>query len=186
MAHTGGKEIEKKFLVVGDEWREQITRTEDIIQAYLPMDGCVGRIRITPNGAKMTFKSESQIIDGANVRDEEEFLIPIENAERLIKNFCVPVLEKTRHYVAYEGKTWEIDEFKEPHQGLVIAEVELKKAGEDFRIPPWAALDITELRQYSSHYLADESHATPPKTLAGAKLLKEKYAKEYSSAEKTR
>ena len=63
-----------------------------------------------------------------------------------------PVIEKYRTKVLYEGKIWEIDEFKGDNEGLIMAEIELKSEDEPFSVPPWIGKEVTgDIRYFNSH-----------------------------------
>lgn len=119
-----GKEIERKFLVANDCWKNHIERKYNFLQAYIShrREGIV-RLRICDNKAYLTIKGITIGIE----RHEWEYEIPITDAlEMLHNNICEgDYLEKTRYIVKYEGYTWEIDEFHGKLEGLVLAEIEL-------------------------------------------------------------
>lgn len=60
-------------------------------------------------------------------RPEYEYEIPLKDAGELLNNFCVAALEKIRYKIIYKNKLWELDEFLEENEGLIVAEIELKK-----------------------------------------------------------
>ncbi len=99
-------EIERKFLVRGNDWRQG--RPLRISQGYLNRDKArTVRIRIAENRAYLTIKGPSQ---GAS-RPEYEYEIPRHDAEELMALCEGPPLEKNRYTVPHAGVTWEIDEF---------------------------------------------------------------------------
>jgi adenylate cyclase len=59
-----------------------------------------------------------------------------------------PLIEKTRHFVAFGGKLWEIDEFHGDNAGLVVAEVELDTPDDVIDMPTWAGNDVSHLERY--------------------------------------
>jgi len=131
-------EIERKFLV-NAEMLPPLPKGENIVQAYLGFDPAV-RVRLCENRAFMTVKGKGLIS-----REEVEFEIPTDRAERLIElrapGTCV--VSKTRHEVDFGGKCWEVDIFDAPFKGLVMAEVELASADEFVEIPGWISVEVT-------------------------------------------
>jgi adenylate cyclase len=147
-----GVEIERKFLVSGDGWRDLVIRRALIRQAYLTPNGNASvRVRIKDNGsATLTIKSR-----GAEIRRLElEYSIPIEEAESLISLRSGSVIEKQRHIVPYKGATWEIDVFAGENSGLVTAEVELRDEQQHVELPPWIGTEVTGKGQYYGGALA--------------------------------
>ena len=101
-------EIERKFLVLNDEWKKKANPFR-VIQGYLQTDKeCTLRVRVVDDKAALTIKGENT---GA-VRLEYEYAIPVIDALELLENLCKkPLIDKTRYLLEYRGLTWEIDEF---------------------------------------------------------------------------
>lgn len=145
-------EIERKYLVTGDAWREQATGRQ-YRQGYLSSDPERSvRVRLADEQAWLTIKGRSR---GA-ARVEYEYSIPAEQAREMLDSLCLqPLIEKTRYQVVYSGMTWEIDEFSGDNDGLVIAEVELESEEQAFDLPPWAGEDVTgDPRYYNASLIA--------------------------------
>jgi adenylate cyclase len=142
-----GIEIERKFLVTGKPWSTADKATV-YQQGYLNRDPQrTVRVRVAGNKAMLTIKGLSQ---GAT-RDEFEYEIPVKDAEALLKLCEGPVIDKTRHFIVFEGKTWEVDEFHGDNEGLIMAEVELQNEEEMFALPPWVTEEVTgDDRYYNS------------------------------------
>lgn len=135
------KEIERKFLVKDDSYKDVASGKKHIIQGYLSTEiKATIRVRIVDDNAFLTVKGKN---DGA-VRDEWEYPIPVKDATEMLDRLTTgTVIEKTRYIVDYEGKRWEIDSFKSPVAGLVVAEIELTSADERFAIPPFIGKEVT-------------------------------------------
>lgn len=142
-----GIEIERKFLVRNDDWRS-LGVPIHYAQGYLVADEVrTVRIRIAGANGFLTIKGQSQGIS----RNEFEYQIPITEALEMLKLCTIPVIEKFRTKVLYEGKIWEVDEFEGKNKGLILAEIELKSEDEAFSIPPWIGTEVTgDLRYYNS------------------------------------
>ncbi|MEO5643408.1 MAG: CYTH domain-containing protein [Bacteroidia bacterium] len=144
-------EIEHKYLVKAERWK-QVTpfKIVPIRQAYLSKDPeKTIRIRVAGDKGFITIKGKSV---GAS-RPEYEYEIPLAEAEELIKNFCNNLIEKTRHYVLYENKTWEVDIFEGLNSGLIIAEIELNAENEEYSKPDWIDHDVTTDKKYANSNL---------------------------------
>jgi adenylate cyclase len=146
-----GKEIERKFLVTGDAWRAGSTGRR-IRQGYLS-SAKERTVRVRTDGEKgyLTVKGPST---GAS-RDEFEYEIPLGDAEAMLETLCErPIVEKTRHRVAFGGLTWEIDVFGDENAGLIVAEVELGSETQKVDVPPWAGREVTDDPRYFNSNLA--------------------------------
>ena len=146
-------EIERKFLVTGDAWRQQATGRE-YRQGYLSCDPERSvRIRLAGDAAWLTIKGISR---GAT-RVEYQYPIPAEQAAEMLDTLCLqPLIEKTRYEVQYHGLTWEVDEFFGDNAGLLIAEVELESEDQAFDLPDWVGEDVThDTRYYNASLIAN-------------------------------
>lgn len=142
-------EIERKFIVAGEEWRHLAQESRRLRQAYLHADGRSSiRIRIEDQGrAFLTIKSAS----AGTTRSEFEYAIPVPDAEEMLGLRVAGLVEKTRHIVPAGPITWEIDEFEGDNAGLVLAEVELSHASQQIELPAWAGEEVTfDVRYYNS------------------------------------
>lgn len=140
-----GIEIERKFLLKGEEWRE-FAKGDIIRQGYLSADSSrVVRIRIMNQDAFITIKSST---DGL-FRNEWEYSIPFSDAEDILLNLCQrPLIEKKRYRIPHEGMIWEVDEFFGENAGLLIAEIELESVDQPFSIPKWVGKEVTDDPRY--------------------------------------
>ena len=66
----------------------------------------------------------------------------------------LPMINKVRYQVEYEGHIWEVDEFHGKNDGLVIAEIELEDEYEEFKEPPWLGKEVTADTKYLNSNLA--------------------------------
>lgn len=143
-------EIERKFLLASDDWRDEVEESLEMKQGYLSRDAQSSvRVRICNGRADINVKSTR---DGI-YRLEYEYPIPLEDGEELLRLVAHrPIIHKTRHLVRRDGHCWEIDEFHGENQGLVVAEVELESRDQDFVRPPWLGKEIsTDARYYNSN-----------------------------------
>lgn len=145
-------EIERKFLVTGDGWKEAAMSKSELIQAYLMIgDDRSLRVRIE-NGNRATLCLK--IGASSLAREEFEYPIPAGDAREMVAHACGIVIEKTRHLVHYCGFLWEIDVYGGAYAGLVVAEVELESAEDEPPLPGWAGLEVTGDKRYSNANLA--------------------------------
>jgi adenylate cyclase len=147
-------ETERKFLVKGSGWRGQAEPIH-YVQGYLLADERrTVRIRIAGDSGYLTIKGESKGMS----RKEFEYKIPLEDAGELLQLSITAVIEKKRSRIAWEGKTWEVDEFEGKNKGLILAEIELKSEDEKFAVPPWIGEEVTGDIRYFNSYLSQKPY----------------------------
>ena len=143
-----GVEIERKFLVINDSWREAASPGMRYRQGYLSTDPSNSvRVRVYGDRAWLNIKSAAVGI----TRREYEYEIPSADAHAILEELCVkPLIEKTRFIVEHDGLAWEIDVFEGDNSGLVVAELELGSTGDQFTLPAWAGEDVSgDIRYYN-------------------------------------
>ncbi len=150
-----GIEIERKFLVAGEAWRDLVRGAgTSMRQAYLAASGPdlpSIRVRLAGDRAWLTVKGP-----GGKVRAEFEYPIPPADAAAMIALSPLAELAKTRFEVEHDGHLWTVDEFHAPERlkGLVLAEVELDSAETDPSLPAWLGEEVTDDPRYSNAALA--------------------------------
>ena len=132
-------EIERKFLVINTDYKRGIPH--QISQGYICSDhDRVVRVRIYDDKAFITIKNSTI----GFARNEYEYQIPLEDAKELLQNTCIqPVIHKTRYVLDYNGFAWEVDEFHDLNDGLVVAEIELEHENAEFDKPDFIGEEVT-------------------------------------------
>jgi adenylate cyclase len=148
------KEIERKFLVSGNEWRDLVEADIRIRQFYLAAaPGRSVRVRISDSvSAKLTLKFGSK----ARERDEFEYPIPLAEAQEMLAFAIGRVIEKTRHHVRHRGHLYEVDVFGGMLRGLVVAELETPEDVPDEMLPDWLGREVTGEQRFYNASLALE------------------------------
>lgn len=147
-------EIERKFLVHGDTWRD--APAVFYSQGYLSRaKERTVRVRIAGEEAFLTIKG---VTTGAS-RAEFEYPIPLWDARNLLALCEQPLIEKYRRKILYEGFVWEVDEFLGDNAGLVIAEIELPTEDAIFSKPVWAGVEVTSDSRYYNSNLAIQPYS---------------------------
>ena len=145
-------EIERKFLVTSDDYKLS-AKIVEIRQAYLSIDENMAiRVRVEGIQASLNIKSKKT----ERVNNEFEYVIPLDEAQSLIRMSPYPIIEKTRYIVEYEGKTWEVDKFHADNDGLIVAEIELDEENEEFDMPSWLGDEVTADYRYLNSSLAKQ------------------------------
>lgn len=151
-----GTEIERKFLVTDDTWRNQVASSTRIMQGYLTDGGtAVVRTRVRGDRGYLTIKGMTTGI----TRAEYEYEIPAADAREMLRTLAQgPVIDKVRHLIPVGSHTWELDVFAGANEGLVMAEIELGSADEPFELPGWAGADVSDDARYFNVNLAQHPY----------------------------
>jgi CYTH domain-containing protein len=138
-------EIERKFLLVSDEWKAGVIHTYSLKDGLLARFG-EGKVRIRrqEDCACITVKGPRSGIS----RAEFEAKIPLGDAEELLSLCQLPHIEKIRHIVPYAGLNWAVDIHLGPLAGIEFAEVELGHPEQVITLPPWIGEEVTHDPRY--------------------------------------
>lgn len=141
------KEIERKFLVRNDKFKDQSVQKQKITQGYLSKDPeRTVRIRITEKEAWITIKGKSN--DAGTTRLEWEKSISLADGESLMKLCVATPIEKIRYIIPQKNLSFEVDEFFGHKSGLIIAEIELPSEATLFEKPDWLGDEVTGIKEY--------------------------------------
>ncbi len=145
-------EIERKFLLASDEWRQRVYSSRKLQQGYLN-DSSESSIRIRTANTQAWLNIKSVVI-GAT-RQEFEYEIPLDDANQMLSTLCSHrIVKKTRHLVQIAHHTWEIDEFEGDNSDLIVAEIELNDEDEQFEKPSWIGKEVTMDKRYYNNQLS--------------------------------
>lgn len=146
-------EIERKFLVVNEDWKKDVQCEYTLKQGYLNTSKeLTTRIRTKGKQAFITIKGKTEGIS----RTEFEYEIPLKDALELLKLCQNSNIEKTRYEVKIENHTWEIDVFEGDNLGLIVAEIELSSEDEVFAKPSWLGKEVSFDERYFNACLAEK------------------------------
>lgn len=146
-------EIERKFLVLSDDFKKFAFESNVIKQGYLSSHAeRTVRVRIVNNQAFITIKGASNT--SGLTRYEWEKEIALTDAEELLV-ICEPgVIHKTRYKIKNEQYMFEVDEFFDENEGLIIAEIELNLESDLFEKPEWLGQEVTGIKKYYNSMLS--------------------------------
>jgi adenylate cyclase len=147
-----GNEIERKFLVDHQKWRQiKKGKGTHYRQGYLINDSkCTIRVRVTDKHGYFTLKGGTRGIS----RKEYEYPIPVRDGIELLDACAGSEVTKTRYKVKSGGKLWEVDEFSGDNEGLIMAEIELEHEEEEFEKPDWLAREVSDDERYYNSNLS--------------------------------
>ncbi len=145
-------EIEKKFLV-RSPWGKSHSCTL-IEQGYLFIKKNRNlRVRRHNEDYFLTLKIEKN----KNARFEFESKIKEEEGNLLLKKHCISnIISKIRKIVYHDNKRWEIDVFTGENENLIVAEVELSSANDEFATPSWLGPEVTKQNRYLNSHLSQK------------------------------
>ena len=140
------QEIERKFLVIGDQWRALAIGTV-YRQGYITTASQVTvRVRLVGDQGYITIKGPSV----GKSRAEFEYPIPGEDGQEMLDTLCDrPLIEKKRYKIKHSTLIWEVDEFFGDNQGLIIAEVELEREDQIIELPEWIGEEVSDPKYFN-------------------------------------
>ena len=143
-------EIERRFLIKNDNWKEFITKKTFIEQGYISksLDDWIIRIRFTGKEFKIALKKHIESFTNF----EFEYSIPRKDGETIMSTLT-NTIKKERFFLEVEKKSWIIDCFQDNNYPLEIAEIELSNEEEDLILPSFISKEITGLLHYSNFSL---------------------------------
>jgi CYTH domain-containing protein len=151
------KEIERKFLVDIGKIRpvlDATTRRYSLKQYYIASSRELSiRLRME-NSQRVVLAIKS----GTNPMEmnEFEFVLPWEAYEDRRKEMVGVEISKLRHYVEFDGRTWEVDVFYGDLEGLIVAEIECDDAASISHFPEWVTKEVTFDTRFKNARLALE------------------------------
>jgi len=146
-------EIERKFLVNSDAFKNDALRKNHIAQGYLnSTPERTVRVRIKGDTGYLTIKGKSNETGLSRFEWEKE--IPLADAKALLLLCEKGIIEKNRYEVPVGKHLFEVDEFFGENEGLLLAEVELQSESEFFEKPHWLGDEVTQDQRYYNSYVS--------------------------------
>ncbi|MCH2033822.1 MAG: CYTH domain-containing protein [Tenacibaculum sp.] len=151
-------EIERKFLVKDDSFKEDAYQRNYIKQGFLNSDKeRVVRVRIKDDKGFLTVKGKSN--DSGTSRFEWEKEISKAEANDLM-NLCEKgIIEKYRYLVCSGNHVFEVDDFLGVNLGLIVAEIELTSENENYIAPIWLGEEVTGKEEYYNSNLSKKPYS---------------------------
>ena len=152
-------EIERKFLVISETFKDEAFKKTRIIQGFLNTHKeRTVRVRLKGDSGFMTVKGESSK-DGLSRFEWEKEISKLE-AESLLKLCEEGVIDKMRYEIKVRAHVFEVDVFYGENLGLTMAEVELENENEDFIKPSWLGEEVTGQVKYYNSQLSKQPFNT--------------------------
>ena len=148
-----GLEIERKFLLKNDDWKNDVDKGTSIKQGYLNshIERTV-RVRVFGDKGFLTIKGKNENLS----RTEFEYDIPLKEAEALLGLCEKPIIEKTRFLFHNQEDIWEIDVFEGENRGLIVAEIELQSEEQEVQLPEWIGEEVSHDNRYYNSSLINK------------------------------
>lgn len=146
-------EIERKFLIITEDFKNEAKKSTRIVQGFLNTDPeRTVRIRIKGEQGFITVKGKGNAAGVSRFEWEKE--ISTAEAEQLLSLCEKGVIEKIRYEIPLGNHTFEVDEFLGENTGLFVAEIELNDENESFLKPNWLGKEITGDPKYYNSQLS--------------------------------
>lgn len=152
-------EIERKFLVLSNDFINESFSQKRIVQGYLSSNPeRTVRVRVKGDKGFLTIKGKSNA--NGTTRLEWEREISLIDAETLLTICESGIIDKVRYEVKVGNHVYEIDIFSGENQGLIMAEIELESESEIFEKPNWLGKEVTNDERYYNAYLSKNPFTT--------------------------
>ena len=144
-------EIERRFLIKNNNWRQYIINQVSITQGYLSSnkDGWIVRLRLENKQFKLTLKKH--IANSTSL--EFEYEINRNEGDQILSNIKNKI-EKQRFFLKINKQNWIVDIFQDSNAPLEIAEIELDSEKEQIIIPDFISKEITGIKLFSNYQLS--------------------------------
>jgi len=148
------QEIERKFLVLSDDFKTEAATKNRIVQGYLNSNPeRTVRVRIKGNKGFLTIKGKGNASGTTRLEWEKE--IPVSDAEQLLPLCEKGTIDKIRYEVSVGKHIYEVDVFAGDNEGLIVAEIELSSEDESFEKPNWLGKEVTGEERYYNAFLSN-------------------------------
>ncbi len=150
-------EIERKFLVLNQDFIALATVKNRIVQGYLNSNPeRTVRVRIKGDQGFLTIKGKGN--ESGTTRLEWETEISLAEAEKLLPICENGVIDKIRYEIPSGKHIYEVDVFAGENKGLIVAEIELHSENEAFEKPQWLGKEVTGEERYYNAYLSNNPY----------------------------
>ena len=146
-------EIERKFLVLSNDFINESFAKKRIVQGYLNLNPeRTVRVRIKGEKGFLTIKGKSN--ESGTTRLEWEKEIDVTDAEKLLQLCEKGLIDKVRYEIKVGKHVFEVDVFSGENEGLIMAEIELQSEDEAFIKPHWLGKEVTNDNRFYNAYLS--------------------------------
>jgi len=146
-------EIERKFLVLSNDFINEAFAKKRIVQAYISTNPeRTVRVRIKADKGYLTIKGIGNATGTTRLEWESE--IPLQDAEKLLLICEKGMIDKLRYEIKIGQHVYEVDVFSGENDGLIIAEIELEAENEIFEKPIWLGQEVTTDERFYNAYLS--------------------------------
>ncbi|MBU9834761.1 CYTH domain-containing protein [Rahnella sp. L72c] len=149
-------EIERKFLITSDKWRDSIFSKQRITQGYMTVDNEINsiRVRVIDKEAWITVKSAGEL-----KRQEYDYRIPYPDACKMLASLARGnIIEKIRYRILIGEFIFEVDIFEGVNEGLCFAEIEMTREDEIIPLPDWIGEEVTHDHRYYGSYIGQNPY----------------------------
>jgi len=145
-----------------------------IVDHYIPLESNHPTLRLRKNGEKMELTKKEPISDGDSSRQLEETIPLTADEYAAIAKIPAKKVSKMRYYFPYQGRTIEVDVFDEDLAGLILADVEFEEQDEkeNFKMPEFCLIEVTQDKNLAGGMLAGKSFADLQEHLAAVGYVK--------------
>lgn len=138
-------ELERTFLIRSLPVNWRANPQVNIGDRYFPIRATHPNIRLRRQGKEFSLTKKHPLVDNVSWQEEQTILLTASDFQ-VFKKIPARIINKTRYYYRWHGKTIEFDVFRGALAGLVLADVEFstRKQLRNFRPPNFLLAEITQ------------------------------------------
>lgn len=153
-------ELEKTYLAKFIPDNIKNCKSKEIIDIYIPKVSEHPQIRLRKNGDKFEITKKSPVKEGDASCQQEQTISLTELEFNELAKLEGKRICKVRYFYDYNGRTAEIDIFKELLEGLVLVDFEFDNSEEkdNFQMPDFCLADVTQEKFIAGGMLCGKSY----------------------------
>ena len=144
-------EIERRFLIKNNKWRQFIINQVPITQGYLSSNNDEWIVRLRSENKQFKLALKKHIVNSTSL--EFEYSINKNEGNQILSNIKNKIV-KERFFLKINEQNWVVDIFQDLNAPLKIAEIELNSEQEQIIIPNFISREITGIKMFSNYQLS--------------------------------
>jgi len=159
-------ELERTFLAREVPKGLKECKYKEIIDIYIPKTGHPS-LRVRKNGNKFEITKKVPIKDNDASQYDEQNIIITETEFNELNKLDGKKVRKIRYYYLFNGRTAEVDVFKDLLEGLILIDFEFNSAEEkdSFEIPDFCLAEVTQEEFIAGGMISGKSYKDIEKQL---------------------
>ncbi|MBS3117292.1 hypothetical protein J4430_00205 [Candidatus Woesearchaeota archaeon] len=162
-------ELEKTYLAKELPKNLRSCKFKEIIDIYIPKTSRHPTLRIRKNGDKYEVTKKEPVSGLDSSCQEEQTIVLREDEFKSLEKIDGKRIRKLRYYYNYHDRRGEVDIFQDSLKGLVLVDFEFETIQEkdEFEMPNFCLVDITQEKLFAGGMLCGKSYEDIEENLRG-------------------